>query len=183
MPRIGQSDEELMAAYQLGSEEAFRALYDRHSKKIFGYLMTRTRSNQLASDLTQETFVKIHKSKHLYNPSLPVLPWIFSITHSVMIDGFRKEARHVAVQKPNLDTFDSVELNQIDRAPESEGALLPFLASLPANQKVALEMRYVDEKTFEEIAASLKTSPLNVRQIISRGVKRLKELAKDGGRS
>lgn len=182
MPRDSQSDEELMTAYQNGSEEAFRALYDRHSKKIFGYLLNRTRSSQFASDLTQETFVKIHKSKHLYNRSLPVLPWIFSITHSVLIDGFRKEKRHGLVGTLDPESYmASNDSESIGSLSSQLVPLSPLLAKLPTNQKIALEMRYIDEKTFEEIAESLKTSPLNVRQIISRGVKRLKELAKDGG--
>ena len=60
------TDEELMASYQEGSEEAFKELYSRHSGKVLGYLRSRTSSEQDAVDLFQEVFVKIHKSKHLY---------------------------------------------------------------------------------------------------------------------
>lgn len=44
-------------------------------------------------------------------------------------------------------------------------------------------MRYVDEKTFDEIAERLNTSPLNVRQLIRRGVKLLKSKVKGDDRS
>lgn len=179
MLRSDQSDEELMALYQEGSEEAFKALYFRHSGKVFGYLKSRSSSEQEATDFFQEVFVKIHRSKHLYNRSLPVLPWIFSVTHSVLIDGKRKVER-----KKEVFNFDFEQL----AASEGEGegrlaSVTPLLKELPDNQQVALQMRYLDEKTFEEIAERLKTSPLNVRQIVSRGVKRLKGLVKEGDKS
>ena len=61
--------------------------------------------------------------------------------------------------------------------------LKPSLLKLPTQQKLAVEMRYYDEKTFEEIAEALNTSPINIRKLVSRGVKRLKEIIKEGGKS
>lgn len=172
-----RTDEQLMALYQEGSEEAFRALYDRHSGKIFGYLKSRTRSEQEATDLFQEVFVKIHRSKHLYNRSLPVLPWVFSVTHSVLLDGVRKAARRK--EEHGFD-FDRVPAAEGREETEQLASVTSLIGKLPENQQAALQMRYLDEKTFEEIASSLNTSPMNVRQLVSRGVKRLKSLAGKG---
>ena len=145
MLRSDQTDEELMAMYQEGSEDAFTTLYSRHSGKVFGYLRARSSSEQEATDLFQEVFIKIHRSKHLYNRSLPVLPWIFSVTHSVLIDGKRKVDR-------KKETYDF----DFDRIAASEPAennavtsIAPLIKSLPENQQLALQMRYLDEKTFE----------------------------------
>jgi len=174
MLRSNQTDEELMALYQEGSEEAFKALYSRHSGKVFGYLKSRLSSEQEATDLFQEVFMKIHKSKHLYNKSLPVLPWIFSVTHSVFIDGIRK------VERRREDFGVDLETHAAPSGEPAFASISSLLMDLPGNQEVAIQMRYVEEKTFEEIAERLKTSPVNVRQLISRGVKHLKGLAKEG---
>ncbi len=107
-----------------------------------------------------------------------MLPWIFSITRSVMIDQLRKDK--------NLKLIAEVDLEQIPAATkESESQLDPIalLQGLPEMQKTILQMRYLDDKTFEEIAESLKTSPSNVRQIVSRGIKRLREQMNQGGAS
>ena len=176
MLQSDQTDEELMISYQKGSEEAFRALYDRHSGKIFGYLKSRVGSKEVANDLFQEVFVKIHRSKHLYNSSLPALPWIFSVTHSTLIDGLRKAARKREVHEFDFDRLPTAETEQENRL----GSVTSMVTKLPESQKTALQMRYIDEKTFEEIAVRLKTSPLNVRQIISRGVRQLRSLVKEG---
>jgi RNA polymerase sigma-70 factor (ECF subfamily) len=172
-------DEELMALYQEGSQSAFNVLYSRYSGKVFNYLKTRCRTKEEAGDLFQEVFVKIHRSKHLYNPSLPVVPWIFSVTHSVLIDGKRKTGR----KKEELGfNFDQIP-TQHEKSEMNSHTLKPLIEKLPNQQQIAIEMRYFNEKTFEEIAERLKTSPLNVRQLISRGLKVLKGLTKEGDRS
>ncbi len=169
------TDEELMVMYQNGAENAFQELYARHSSKIYGFLKSKIYQTEKIADIYQEIFIKIHRSKHLYNKSFPVLPWIFAITKSVMIDEIRKDKK----SKLTVD-FD---IEQIPAAQNTESFISEseeFIQTLPEQQKAALQLRFVDDKTFEEIAESLKTTPTNVRQIISRGIKRLKQLMNQG---
>ncbi len=170
-----KTDEELMALYQKGSQEAFQALYARHSAKVFGFISSRVRSSQQVSDIFQEVFMKLHRSKHLYDPNLPVLPWIFTITKNSITDEMRK----TLLQK-NQIPVDEVELTAPEISMTKE--LVPTeISKLPANQRLALEMRYLEEKTFDEIAKTLQTSESNIRQLVSRGLKRLKELLTEKG--
>lgn len=177
MELLNRSDEELMVLYQNGSETAFQALYDRHSSKILGFILSRIQNKEIANEVFQDVFIKIHKSKHLYNKSLPLLPWIFTITRNAVFDSSRRGSK--------VETATPVEKIDERAAMEDQNELgldlQPSLLKLPAQQKLAVEMRYYDEKTFEEIAATLNTSPVNIRKLISRGVKRLKEIIKDGG--
>ena len=171
------NDEELMVMYQNGNEMAFRILYERHSSKIYGYLRKRTKEVEKVPDIFQEVFVKIHRSKHLYNKSLPVLPWLFTVTKSVMIDQIRKNKNKNFAAEVDLENIPALELSL------STGSTMvtDLIQHLPAAQKASVQMRYVDGSTFEEIAKSLNTSPTNARQLISRGVKRLKQLLGEGG--
>lgn len=170
------SDEDLMSRYQLGSEEAFAVLYERHSARVFSFVRSRFRKQERAAEVFQEVFVKLHKSKHLYNSTLPCLPWLFSISRSVVLDNLRADKRRgQEVTEENLDVFPMAIATE-SKLPSLE----PQLAELPNAQRIALQMRYADESTFEEIASVLKTSPLNARQLISRGLKRLKELVIEG---
>ena len=173
------SDEQLMKLYQNGDEEAFKLLYGRHSSKIYGFLKKRLNNNEKVAEVYQEVFIKIHKSKHLYNDSLPALAWIFTISRTVMIDELRKDKK--------VQTVDNYDLEKIPKElekpmPQLEQAM-EILEHLPNQQKAAIEMRYLDDKTFEQIAESLKVSPTNARQLISRGIKRIKELVSEGGKS
>ena len=176
MQLSGLSDEDLMAKYQLGSEEAFAVLYTRHSSKVFSFVRKRVFDQEKASEIFQEVFVKMHRSKHLYNRTLPYLPWLFSISKSVVLDSMRSESRRIQELKgQDLDAIAPEE-----KAIENLFEIEPHLALLPTSQKHALELRYLDEQTFEEIAEVLKTSPINARKLISRGLKRLKELIVEG---
>ncbi len=172
MSLVGLSDEELMNLYQGGSETAFQVLFERHSSRIFSYLRKRIKNNESIDDIFQEVFVKMHISKHLYKKNLPVLPWLFSVTRSVMIDQIRKDK-----SSKFIDGYDLEKIPQIEKNSQQDFAtVMSAINELPDSQRTAMQMRYVNEKTFEEIAESLKTSPLNARKLISRGVKRLREL-------
>ncbi len=167
------SDEELMALYQNGAEAAFRILYERHSAKIYNYLQKRVVRKEKVTEIYQDVFVKLHKSKSLYNLTLPLLPWLFTITRSVLIDEFKKDK--------NFKYNDNFDLEKIPAAlpadcEQHHSEVGNLIQSLPEAQKKVVQLRYVDEKTFAEIAEILKTTPLNVRQILSRGIKRLKQL-------
>lgn len=173
---LNSSDEELMARYQLGSEQAFAELYKRHGPRVLGYLKKRVADVERAAELFQEVFVKMHKSKHLYNSSLPFLPWLFSISRSVHLDSLRSNKRKLAEELSiDLDQFANEE--QIGSELKD---LDSHLALLPPAQRAAVQLRYVDDKTFDEIASILSTSPMNARKLISRGVTRLRELVFEG---
>lgn len=167
------SDEELMVMYQSGSEEAFQTIYRRHSEKIYGFLRGRVWNDERAAELYQETFLKMHRSKQLYNKSLPALPWIFSIMKSVLIDGLRVDQRAKRDSEFPSDLATSEQRHSI-------GEVASLLGRLPENQRKAIELRYIDEKTFEEIASTLETSSDNARKIISRAVAKLKSFAAKG---
>ncbi len=176
------TDEELMAQYQIGSEEAFYLLYTRHAPKVYGFLKRRIFNNPQIEDIHQEVFVKMHKSKSLYNRSMPVLPWLFTITRSVMIDHLRKNKNVKYVDGFDFDKLvqESVPESAENPEPGYLNQVREVIENLPQNQKAAIQLRYVDNKTFEEIALQLKTSPLNVRKLISRGIQRIKQLINEG---
>lgn len=157
-----QSDEELMARYKEGDEAAFQEIYERYSSKIYSFLNSRVFDKNIVGEIMQEVFIKVHRSRNLYNNSFPLAPWLFTITRNVMIDELRKTKIKVAEMK-NLDTEDTVDLS--DRIEE--------LAPLPQN---VIKMRYVEEKTFKEIGEQLGTSEVNARKMLSRAVKNLKEI-------
>jgi RNA polymerase sigma-70 factor (ECF subfamily) len=164
-----------MSLYQGGSEEAFKEIYTRHSGKIFGYLRRRCTNEQELRDLFQEVFVKIHKSKHLYKDTLPLLPWIFSIAHSVMIDGKRKAKRTNEVFGLDSNSGTSIDSQQ------SHVNFEEPIRGLSERDQMILKLKYFEEKTFVEIAEQLKSSPVTIRKIVSRGIAKLRKVLEKEG--
>ena len=164
-----QTDEELMTMYRMGDEEAFSALYKRHSSKIYGYLRAKTSSDVLAREIFQVTFLKLHATRDRYRSDLPFLPWIFSICRNELIDTMRKKKRNLE------DATEWLPEIAVQAGENEEKNPLP-LESLQGTQRKALELRYQEELSFEKIAERLGTSQANARQLVSRGVKALRKL-------
>ncbi len=161
------SDEDLMKSYVKDDAMAFEILYQRYSGKVLGYLIQKTRSKVLAEDLTQDVFLKLHRSRGLYNPDLDFAPWLFTIARSVFLDSVKRRSLE--------DLTEAKDFEQIPAVIESEKASLD-LSSLPEIQKKVVGLRVYEEATFEEIAEKLSTTPQNIRQIFSRAVKNLKSI-------
>jgi RNA polymerase sigma factor (sigma-70 family) len=166
-----KTDEELMALYQKGEEVAFQLIYQRFVGRILGYLRGKTGSDRNAQDLTQEVFLKLHRSREQYNKMLPLAPWIFSISRSVFLDFARKKSFENVTAPEDFDQFEGTAFADSPGLSEESAKAL---AALPESQRQAVQLRVLDDATFEEIADRLSTTPENARQILSRGLKKLK---------
>src|SRR5665213_2983569 len=83
----------LMVAYQQGQEAPVDELVRRISPSLLRFFAMSGNLGQDAEDLLQECWIRIHKARHTYRPSEPLLPWIFAIAHYTRLDGYRKRRR------------------------------------------------------------------------------------------
>ncbi len=170
------SDEDLMTLYQAGETEAFEVLYKRHSGKIFEFLLKRT-SKEIAQDLVQEVFLKVHRFRHQYSRQFPFLAWVFTMARNTMMDFFKKNETKVAAKSSN-----AIELLPEVKSSDLSLDLRPALHSLTETQRKAIELKYLSDWSFEKIAIELETTPSNIRQMISRGIRKLRiSLNRKGG--
>lgn len=165
------SDEELMGMYQEGDYLAFEALYYRHSGRVFKYLTQRNAPE--ARDLLQQVFLKMHRSRHQYSTQYPFLPWLFAVTRNALLDSHKLAANKISQQSSDLRDGILPEAPALTPAVLNEELALA-LKTLPLDQRRAIELRYLSEWSFEQIAADIKTSPANARQLVSRAVKKLR---------
>ena len=168
------SDEELMMLYQQGEESAFTQLYSRYESRVYGYLRKRLNDPQAANDIFQAAFLKLHRSKDQFNPSFMFAPWLFAVVRTSLLDWQKDHRNKVAAGELKEEMLVAFQ-------PEAPALIRTDLSGLPAPQRSAVEMRYFEELSFEEIAGRLNTTPGNVRQLVSRGIKNLKSLFVKGG--
>lgn len=167
-----QTDEELMTLYQRGEYAAFECLYERHSGRVLQYFKGKI-SVEAAKDLLQETFLKVHKSRGLYQPQFPFLPWLFTVARNNLNDFYRKADQKLAGVDP-----ESLPSSRESEAVAPEHDLSALLGSLPHVQRRAIELRYMNDWSFEKIAEEMKTSPGGSRQNVSRGIRKIRSLLK-----
>lgn len=166
-PYLNLNDKELMLRYQNGDHMAFDVLYMRHKDKVYSYLACRIHSKNEIDDLFQKVFVKFHKSRQLYKEKYDVLPWFYTITKSELLD-FTKKKRVTTQEYDDQLHSPSYYQQKMEINIESE-------KHLSDKEKTAINARYMSDKDFSEISELLNTSESNVRKIISRGLKKLKD--------
>lgn len=163
------SYEELMRAYQLGSTEAFSEIYRRISGRVYGFIYVRIKNRDEADEIFQKVLLKFHSIRHTYKPTLALMPWIYVITRSVLIDHVRKLARTTKLEKELQDLINEPIL-------EAEALDLNSLkdAGLSAKQLEILSLRFENDFSISEISSKLGLTADNIRQLISRGIRKLR---------
>lgn len=161
------TDDQLVAAYAGGSNEAFDTLLRRHQHRVFNYILHIVKNKDLANDIFQETFVKaittIKQGRYTENGKFPA--WISRIAHNLIIDYYRQEKAENSV---SCDDDEVDLLNRRDLCDENvEDALVTeqihtdikrIIKALPKNQREVLVMRYYRNMSFKEIADATKVS-------------------------
>lgn len=168
----------LMVEYQAGSEAAFERLYAALSPVLRRYLTYSTREPARASDLTQETFLQMHRARRTYDPERPVLPWALAIARNIFLMDQRKRRRRI--QWDFLETDPPAP----QPAAHEEGLLQDVegaLAKVPEAQREAWVLHHVSGLSFQEIADLLGASAGSVRIRSSRAAARLREILQAAG--
>ena len=90
---IMRTDEELVALYATGTDEAFDVLLERYKDRLFSYILYQVRNADVAEDIFQETFVKVVVTIRdgRYTESGKFYSWVTRIAHNLIIDFFRRE--------------------------------------------------------------------------------------------
>jgi RNA polymerase sigma-70 factor (ECF subfamily) len=163
-----------MIAYQRGDAAAFDELYRRHSSKVYGYLRQKLSAREIADEVFQATFLKLHQTRRQYDPSQPFLPWLFVIARSSWADRLRRDYREGAKREAARAEPGVAGQTEPDPEPAPAEAVRDLLAALPDEQRNLLEMRYREELSFAEIGARRGQGAAAVRQAISRLTRKLR---------
>jgi RNA polymerase sigma-70 factor (ECF subfamily) len=170
-------DGELLAL--AGAEpEAFGVFYDRFEAEVLAFLYRATRRADLAADLTAEVFAAALRSAPGYRDELgSARAWLLGIARHELADAWRRgrveDTARRALELEALVLSDAA-LEQIERLGDGAGPALALLAELPPDQRVAVEGRVLEDRDYEELAASLRCSESVVRQRVSRGLRNLR---------
>jgi len=163
------SDEELMQRVQQNDTAAYEMLFERHRSGSYGFLLRKVRDRELASDLFQETWLRVHRGRRTYRPGQNFKPWLFGIALNTARDAGRKRSREL----------ETVELRVDKPSPRSDHAgrmtLETAIGKLPETLRDAFLLGAVHGLDHNEVAARLDISPANARARISRARKLLRE--------
>lgn len=167
MNSLTSPDDTLLARQaREGSSAAFGTLVHRYHARVYGFLLTLTRHRQDAEDLTQETFLRAWNKLHLFDPGLPLLPWLFTIARRLSIAALRK-SRPLPADLPLPE----------QAAPTCSSLWLWEVAKreLSTDAYSALWLHYREELPLKEVAGVLGKREGAVKVILHRARKSLAE--------
>ena len=156
-----RTDEELVALYATGKDEAFDVLLERYKDRLFSYILYQVRNADVAEDIFQETFVKVVITIRdgRYTESGKFFSWVTRIAHNLVIDFFRREKGEntVSTDESEVDILNNVKLAErcTQTAMDSEQTFIDLqhlIEKLPQEQREVVQMHYFQEMTFKEIA-------------------------------
>lgn len=155
--------EECMHFYQTAEPAlaylAFEKIYRSINQNVYRFIFSKTQNTEISEDLMQKVFLKFHESKHLYSSKYKVEQWVIAIAKNTIIDEWRKNSK-----------LPNIELNPIEHSINADNTQL----KLSAEDKELLELKYIDELTYKEIAEILNKSEVSIRKFVNRLVHKLK---------
>ena len=170
------SDDALVARYAQGDQSAARALTARHLGRILAlaYRMLGDRSE--AEDVAQDAMLRLWKVAPDWQPGrAQVSTWLYRVASNLCIDRLRKAGRTDLGEVPEQadDRPGAEDALQTKGRAEAIGAAL---AALPERQKLALTLRFLEDRENPEIADIMEISVDAVESLLARGKRGLASL-------
>jgi RNA polymerase sigma-70 factor (ECF subfamily) len=161
---------DLMRKSQQGHEESYKKLLTEASRHLEAYFTKRLFDSSMILDLVQETLISIHKSKHTFTQDAKFSPWFFAIAHNRFVDYIRKNKKMtVQLTDPHEDVEEWINDQQTVFDMEES------LNHLSERERDILLLVKVEGLTIKETSLKLGLSEANIKVIIHRSIKKIKE--------
>jgi len=158
-----------------GDPEAFGSLYDEYYPRIYRFVLLKVRSREDAEDLAHQIFLNAWQHISSYRPQgFPFSSWLYRIARNAVIDYYRTSKQEASIEEADPELFAAGERIQADANTALElGRVQNAISRLsPLHQDVII-MRFVEELTIRETAATLKKSEGAVKLLQHRAMKEL----------
>jgi RNA polymerase sigma factor (sigma-70 family) len=159
-------DQELIARYVDGDEQAFEVLLTRYKAKIYTSIYLFVKDRALAEDIFQEVFIKIIDTlrKGKYNHEGKFVQWAMRIAYNMCVDYHRRNKRRAHINpSEDFDIFDILRVGDesadstIMRS-ETHNHIRRLVDSLPSEQREVVILRHYADMSFKEIASLTRVS-------------------------
>ncbi len=164
------ADEDLFRRYQEGDERAFRLIVDRYEPSIKGFLHKRLKDEERVQDLTQDTFLRVHRARERYDASRKFSTWIYTIASNLLKNEYRNRSRRRettftdlrrdgspqgSASRPIEFEADRPDPEHLAYRSELREAIRDAIERMDEHHRVPFVMREVEDRTYEEISDAI----------------------------
>jgi len=160
---------------------AFGKVYRAQAQAMLVFFARRTFDAEVALDLTAETFAQAFEHRRGYRGTTEdeAVGWLYAIARHQLHRYFRrgvaerKAVERLGISMPSIADDDYQRIIDVAGLGALRGRVSTALASLSPNQRDALHLRIVDERSYAAVAAALGVSEPTARARVSRALQRL----------
>lgn len=169
-------DSQLLSEYvERRSQEAFTRLVERYTGLVYSAALRQVRDPHLAEEVTQAAFLALAKRARQLRREVALSAWLLVTTRFLAINALKAEGRRIRHEREAARMAKTVEqsIQQSDWdaiSPHLDAAL----ASLGAQDRRLIALRYFEGLSLEEVAARLSINPAAARQRVHRAVIRMR---------
>jgi RNA polymerase sigma-70 factor (ECF subfamily) len=183
---MDDGDSDLVRRARGGDEDAFSELFRRHSESVFRLVVSilgRGHEGE-AEEVTQEVFLRVHRSLHSFRGDAKFSSWIYRIAFNQGLNA-KTRARH---RKPHLDETALAETPSAEPGPEAalqtarrDRALIEAIQTLPEVYQSALHLYYWMDAGVAEVAELLDVPENTAKSYLHRARHLLDAMLKEKG--
>jgi RNA polymerase sigma factor (sigma-70 family) len=164
-----RSDEQLVALFRSGNDDAFSVLHERYRQRLFAYVrqMLSATSRQDAEDVLQDVFVRAFGALRADRREINARAWLYRVAHNRCIDYLR---RPVPAPAEVFETSRKPLHDPIVEAQRREDLqrLVADIGRLPDQQRSALLMREIDGMSYSDLADALDVTVPAIKSLLVR---------------
>jgi RNA polymerase sigma-70 factor (ECF subfamily) len=160
-----------MERAQKGDREAFHSLFKEIGPPITGFLRRRLFDLSEVEDVCQETLLAIYESRHSYQPTRPIEPWLFAIAKNVSAEHIRCHRSRARWQKQVDEMPEAVAEDEVGLTLDLRRAL----SHLTQSQLEALTMTKIDGLSLAEASERTGASVVSLKVRVHRAYKLLRK--------
>jgi RNA polymerase sigma-70 factor (ECF subfamily) len=184
---IDDPDKEFVARWQKGDDDAFEELITRHERRVYRLLYRMMGNKEDAEDLTQETFLSLHRYGHRFRAEARFSTFVYRVAANAALNRRRSLGRGRArVEKLKHRQAAGDDLPSSPRDPEDStsgaeltGHVREALEQLSPSLRMPVVLYDIEGLAYGEIAKVLGIAEGTVKSRIHRARRALRERLKD----
>jgi RNA polymerase sigma-70 factor (ECF subfamily) len=160
--------------FRSGNESAFEALFRRHQRAVYGWILRIVRDPGSAEDLTIETFFRIHRAHARFDPARGFEPWARRIGTHAALDWLRAQRPETVMADDFFSTVPSPQTANPALTAEIRRGIALALGRLQPKLRAAALLAVIEERPHKEVAGALGITTAAVKLRVFRALRRLR---------
>ena len=170
------SDEQLMARFQKGDENAYIELVNRYRDRLLNFVYNYMGDFEISEDIVQDTMLKLYQKKHYYREIAKFSTWLYTIAKNLANTEFRKKKQRKITllsqisrdDKPYDIPADQPETDQEIQSDIANRIIRKAIDGLTEKFKTVILLRDIQELSYEDISSIIGVPIGTVKSRINR---------------